>query len=144
MAAFTNPSFLPILAFVLAALAPAAVAAPGGPFEYLGCFSGPTELARQPAQEFMSVGLCQSLCTSGGVAALSNGSDCFCGTAPPPDSLRVGGGKCNARCVGYTQEFCKLPVLPPGWLSVLFSFVVRGGPCSARASARRTTLSYDH
>lgn len=82
-------------------------------YRYMGCFQEPTAadglLEQQPATPFQSVGLCKNRCGSAAwpIAALTNGTDCSCGSAMPPWDQLSTDDECDSRCPGYPMENCK-------------------------------------
>ncbi|KAI1780102.1 hypothetical protein F4818DRAFT_165529 [Hypoxylon cercidicola] len=72
-------------------------------FTYVGCYGPPTNLNPIGRYIFQSVGYCQMRCQAlhQPILAVTNGTDCLCGSAiPQPDSL-VEDTLCNSRCVGW-------------------------------------------
>jgi len=72
------------------------------------CFSDPGALQDQGSYNFQSPGYCQAQCRKGHftVAALSKGTDCWCGHDMPPKDKRVKDSKCNVACTGWPENKC--------------------------------------
>ena len=102
------------LAFYLFLFLPLFATPATAAYRYIGCFQEPAGtygiLQQQPATTFQSVGLCKNRCGSADwpVAALTNGTECFCATTMPPFSQQAyGGGSCDSPCPGYPREYCR-------------------------------------
>lgn len=79
-----------------------------------GCFSSWGDLIYNATQKFNSMGKCATeICYDGGfnVAAMTGGSECYCGSKYPPKDTVVDDDKCNTPCPGYGQEACQCPIL---------------------------------
>lgn len=93
-----------------------------------GCFSSWGDLILNTSQKFNSRGSCaNAICYAGGynVAAMTGGSECYCGSTYPPKDTLADDDKCNVPCPGYGVEACKLRCLlylPRCWLLIIVSF----------------------
>jgi cell wall integrity and stress response component len=79
---------------------------------YVGCFSSVGELTKGDTFTYQSYGHCQETCIpqSGenpqAVMGLNRGSDCWCGSALPPESDKVSDAECNTPCTGFGKDNC--------------------------------------
>ena len=79
---------------------------------YIGCYSSAGALSKSDSFTYQSYGHCQEQCIpkSGqnphAVMGLNQGSDCWCGSALPPDSDKVDDERCNTPCTGFNTDNC--------------------------------------
>jgi cell wall integrity and stress response component len=79
---------------------------------YVGCYSSAGKLTKGDTFTYQSYGHCQETCIpkSGenpqAVMGLNKGSDCWCGSALPPESDKVSDTECNTACTGFGQDDC--------------------------------------
>lgn len=81
------------------------------PSNYIGCFQPPLDVISVGYHRFMSVGWCQSQCSSREklVAAVTNGTDCYCSNLPPVEVNAVPEMYCDKPCAGYAMTICIHP-----------------------------------
>ncbi|GES65322.1 WSC-domain-containing protein [Aspergillus terreus] len=102
------------LLLLLPLLAPSAAAT--------ACYSSPGQLVPSLHAAFQSRSLCQHHCskTNHSIAALHNGTACFCGSPAdlPPDTAKRPLSDCQTPCPGYPTDTCGGPtawtILTPG------------------------------
>ncbi|KAI6093917.1 hypothetical protein F4821DRAFT_7238 [Hypoxylon rubiginosum] len=77
-------------------------------FTYAGCYAPPTDLDYNGRFVFQSVGYCRGRChtLNQNVLAVTNGTDCLCGSAVPPRYRLVVDSLCNSPCAGYAMQMC--------------------------------------
>lgn len=79
---------------------------------YVGCYSSAGGLSKSDSFIYQSYGHCQERCIpkSGenpqAVMGLNQGSDCWCGSALPPESDKVDNEQCDKGCTGFATDKC--------------------------------------
>ncbi|KAL1968085.1 hypothetical protein VTN77DRAFT_2215 [Rasamsonia byssochlamydoides] len=76
--------------------------------DVLGCFSSAGSLSSRGTYTYQSQNYCVQTCAKLGktIAAVTQGSTCFCGDEAPPASDKVADDECNVPCAGYPSEPC--------------------------------------
>jgi cell wall integrity and stress response component len=79
---------------------------------YVGCYSTGGAMSKSDSFTYQSFGHCQGQCIpkSGEnpqpVMGLNKGSDCWCGSALPPESDKVDDKQCDKGCTGFGTDMC--------------------------------------
>lgn len=79
---------------------------------FVGCYSSAGDMSKSDSFTYQSFGHCQEQCIpkSGenpqAVMGLTKGSDCWCGSALPPESNKIDNSQCNTGCTGFGTDKC--------------------------------------
>lgn len=78
-------------------------------FTYNGCYSDPGNMFDMGFYTFQAIGWCQPLCVrlAKPYLAFVNGTNCYCGDNPPPNSAKTTDQDCQSPCKGFPKQQCE-------------------------------------